>query len=178
MLNILKMLFYYTPVGIEDKQGHHRHIDNQFNSLLQTKILCVNLPAPSPSFVFMSIDPKTDVEETHSVRSAVILISMIILAILFSVSFPVITFIVDCGKTYPSVSHTLTFSNIPQTAWSCAQTTGRGRGERCLKAHPEARKTFGPNGYEKDKGDCLYDYPEVGFQKAGFYLENQTSNTQ
>lgn len=82
--------------------------------------------------------------------------------------------VVGCGQKYPSVAHTLTFKNAPQTAFQCLQTTGKGAGQRCLEAHPEARKTFGPNGLDKDMGDCLYDYPEIGFQKSGFHLpENQ-----
>ncbi len=86
------------------------------------------------------------------------------------VIFMTMVVVVGCGQKYPSVSHTLTFNNIPQTAFQCLQTTGRGAGQRCLKAHPEVRKTFGPNGLDKDMGDCLYDYPEIGFQKSGFYL--------
>lgn len=85
--------------------------------------------------------------------------------------FMMMAFVVGCGQRYPSVAHTLTFKNTPQTAFQCMQTTGKGAGRRCLEAHPEARKTFGPNGFDKDMGDCLYDYPEIGFQKKDFYLD-------
>lgn len=123
----------------------------------------------------MTQPDQTQTSEPLTLGQKLGLVFTVVVLIVIAFLMAVLTVVVGCGQKYPSVNHTLTYSNAPQTALSCLQTSARDQGQRCLAAHPEERKTFGPNGVDKDMGDCLYNYPEVGFKKAGFYLpENQT----
>lgn len=117
------------------------------------------------------MDQNTPTEKTTPLRTRIMWALLVFVIVSITAVILSMGIVVGCGQKYPSVAHTATFGNIPQTVWGCMQHTPRGEGERCLEAHPEARKTVGPNGLQKDMGDCLYDYPEIGFQKKDFYLD-------